>query len=194
MTAQNELLERSAVEHDHLCPRQVLGVRMGMYAADILGLALPQNNKRVYAFIETDGCFVDGVSTATGCTVGHRTMYVLDFGKMAATFVDTLSDRAVRIVPHPDIRNNVSVYAPHVEDHWQAYLAAYQVMRFDEMFVDTPVLLTVSMEKLISREGARVCCEQCGEEIFNEREECVHGKVLCRACAGAAYYRLPASW
>ncbi|MCB2180301.1 TraR/DksA C4-type zinc finger protein [bacterium] len=188
MVFQNDLLDRSADEHDHLCPRQVLGVRMGMYAADLLGLELPQSEKRLYVLIESDGCFVDGVSAATGCTVGHRTMAVYDFGKIAATFVDTLTDRAIRISPHPEIRKVVAVYAPHVEDHWRQYLEAYQVIPFAEMFVSSPVHLTVSIEKLISREDARAKCEQCGEEIFNEREVGVDGKVFCRSCAGSAYY------
>ena len=188
MVFQKELLERSAGDHDHLCPRQVLGVRMGVYAAELLGLDLPQSEKRLYVFIESDGCFVDGVSAATGCTVGHRTMAVYDFGKIAATFVDTLTDRAIRISPHPDIRKIVPVYVPNIENHWRQYLEAYQVIPFDEMFVVSPVQLSVSIEKLISREDARAYCEQCGEEIFNEREMHVGGKILCRSCAGSAYY------
>jgi formylmethanofuran dehydrogenase subunit E len=39
--------------------------------------------------LETDGCAADGVSAATGCWVGRRTLRVEDFGKVAATFVDT---------------------------------------------------------------------------------------------------------
>lgn len=189
MTLQNGLLGRSAVDHDHLCPHRVLGVRMGMYAADLLGLELPQREKRVYVFVESDGCFVDGVSAATGCTLGHRTMVVVDFGKMATTSVDSLTDAAIRISPHPDIREVVTKYAPYVEDHWQAYLQAYQVIPFDEMFRVSQVALTVSIKKIISREDARAHCEKCGEEIFNDREVFVNEKVYCRSCAGSAYYQ-----
>jgi formylmethanofuran dehydrogenase subunit E len=64
------LLQQSAALHRHLCPRQVLGVRMGLYAAELLGLALPQSDKRLFTIVETDGCFADGVSVATGCTLG----------------------------------------------------------------------------------------------------------------------------
>ncbi len=38
------LLERSAELHRHLCPRQVLGARMGMYAGARLGLELPRRS------------------------------------------------------------------------------------------------------------------------------------------------------
>jgi len=103
MSSLSEFLEASAARHQHLCPRQVLGVRMGMRAAVELGLNLPQSDKRVYAFVETDGCLVDGIVAATGCHVGRRTMQIVDFGKVAATFVDTASGTALRIFPHPRV-------------------------------------------------------------------------------------------
>ena len=190
MPTLKELLEISSARHQHLCPRQVLGVRMGMYAAEYLGLDLPQRDKRLYTFIETDGCTLDGVSVATGCWVGRRTMQVLDFGKMAATFVDTRTDQAVRIIPHPEVRQVVSRYAPGAQDHWHTYLEAYQVMPLDELLVAQPVSLTVSMRAIISREDARTLCERCGEEIFNEREVRLEDQVLCRACAGQSYFEL----
>jgi formylmethanofuran dehydrogenase subunit E len=87
-----DLFKASAERHhDHLCPRQVLGVRMGIYAAELLALDLPQNDKRLFTFVETDGCLIDGLAVATGCWVGNRTMRVIDYGKSAATFVDTLT-------------------------------------------------------------------------------------------------------
>src|SRR5687768_11979454 len=94
-----ELLEKSAESHKHLCPRQILGVRMGLLAGDLLGLELPQKNKRLIVFVETDGCFVDGITVSTGCSMGHRTMRLMDYGKVAATFVDSQSNRAFRIAP-----------------------------------------------------------------------------------------------
>lgn len=190
MLALKELLEISSARHRHLCPRQVLGVRMGMCAAEFLKSDLPQRDKRLYTFIETDGCALDGVSVATGCWVGRRTMHVLDFGKIAATFVDTHTERAVRIIPHPEVRQAVSRYAPHAKDYWHAYLEAYQVMPLDELLVIQPVQLTVSMQALISREDARALCDRCGEEIFNEREVHLEGQVLCRSCAGGSYFEL----
>ena len=190
MPTLKDLLEISAAQHRHLCPRQVLGVRMGMYAAEYFGLDLPQRDKRLYTFIETDGCALDGVSVATGCWVGRRTMQVLDFGKMAATFVDTHTGQAVRIIPHLEVRQAVSRYVPQAKDHWHTYLEAYQVMPLDELLVAQPVFLTVSMRAIISHEDARVLCDRCGEEIFNEREVHLENQVLCRACAGQSYFEL----
>ena len=99
-----ELLALSTQFHQHLCPRMVLGVRMGMAAGRVLGLALPQTDKRLLTIAETDGCGADGISAATGCWVGRRTLHIMDFGKMAATFVDTTSGNAVRIAPSAQSR------------------------------------------------------------------------------------------
>jgi formylmethanofuran dehydrogenase subunit E len=185
------LFEASAERHHkHLCPRQVLGVRMGIYAAELLGLDLPQTDKRVLAFVETDGCLIDGIVAATGCAVGNRTMRVMDYGKSAATFVDTQSERAIRITPRRESRLRALQYAPDASDRWHAQLAAYQVMPADELFVASAVTLTVSLKQIISQHGHRVVCEECGEDVINEREVKVEGEILCRACAGGAYYEI----
>ena len=98
MKTFNELLQASATRHKELRPRQVLGVRMRTLAGRLLGLDLPQADKRLLAIVETDGYATDGIAVATGCWVGRRTMRIQGFGKVAATFVDTMGERAVRIV------------------------------------------------------------------------------------------------
>ncbi len=184
-----ELLAASAARHkDHLCPRQVLGVRMGMYAGELFGLDLPRPDKSLFTFVETDGCLVDGIAVATGCCVGNRTMRVIDYGKTAATFVDTLTRAALRIVPHPQARTRAAHYAPAAPDRWHAQLSAYQSMPADALLLAQKVTLTVSLAALISQHGQRVICENCGEEIINERQVRNRGQILCRACANGAYY------
>jgi formylmethanofuran dehydrogenase subunit E len=190
MVALSQLLSQSAQMHSHLCPRQVLGARMGLYAGKILALELPQTGKRLHAFVETDGCAADGISVATGCWLGRRTLHALDFGKIAATFVDSQTGQAVRIHPHPDCRVDAQRYAPDARSAYYAQLEAYQVMPDERLFVIQDVRLTVDLEALISRKGARAFCQRCGEEIMNEREVFRDGQVLCRGCAGQAYYLL----
>ena len=182
------LLAQSAAQHHCLCPRQVLGVRMGLLAGALLKLELPCSDKRLFTFVETDGCGADGISVATGCSIGRRTMRVLDFGKMAATFVDAVTLEAVRILPSPDSRNWARKYMPETVDRWQAQLRAYQIMPAEELFTVQPVTLTVSLERIISQHGLRVNCSSCGEEIMNSREEIVDGKPVCCGCAGQTYY------
>jgi formylmethanofuran dehydrogenase subunit E len=188
MMELTELLNHSAALHDHLCPRQVLGVRMGLYAGALFDMVLPQTRKRLYTFVETDGCFVDGVAVATGCTLGHRTLRLVDYGKVAATFVDTESGRAVRIAPHPLSRARAAQAVPDREGRWQTQLEAYQIMPDAELFQVQEVALNLSLAAIISRPGVRVNCVVCGEEILNERQVLIDGQPLCQSCAGEGYW------
>jgi formylmethanofuran dehydrogenase subunit E len=183
-----ELLTQTAALHNHLCPRQVLGVRMGLLAGQLLGMNLPQMDKRLYTFVETDGCFADGVSVAVNCWLGRRTLRLMDYGRVAATFVDTETDRAIRIVPNPQARHLAAEYAPNERSRWHAMLKAYQMMPADALLCWREVRLTVDMQALISRPGVRVNCAVCGEEILNERGIEVAGEVRCKACHEGAYY------
>lgn len=182
------LLEVSSARHSHLCPRQVLGVRIGLAGAAALGLAIPRQDKRMVVFVETDGCFADGIDVSTGCTMGHRTLRLEDLGKIAATFVDVKTGRAVRISPQSDVRERAYAYAPHEKRHYFAQLEAYQIMPDDELLTLETVTLTTPIKQIVSRPGVRVNCDTCGEEIINEREIRIGEQVLCRSCAGGGYY------
>ena len=132
--ALSDLLDESAARHQHLCPRQVLGARLGLLGAQLLGIDLPNAAKRLLVIVETDGCFADGISVATGCTVGARTLRLIDHGKVAAVFVDTKTDRAVRLIPSKTSRTLAREYAPLARSRWHAQLEAYQIMPDDELF------------------------------------------------------------
>jgi formylmethanofuran dehydrogenase subunit E len=181
-------LDKAAALHHHLCPRQVLGVRTGILAAELFDLPLPQVDKRLFAFVETDGCYADGVSVATGCWLGRRTLRLVDYGKVAATFVDSMTGQALRVSPQLSARRTALECAPGEPDSWHAQLAAYKVMPTSELLRVEEVRITISLEEIISRPGLRVTCEECGEEIMNAREVPVAGRTLCRRCAGRDGY------
>jgi formylmethanofuran dehydrogenase subunit E len=183
------ILEQSAARHSHLCPRQVLGARIGLAGAAALELAVPRKDKRLLIIIETDGCFADGIEAATGCTIGHRTLRVEDFGKIAATFVDVKTGQAVRVAPRLDVRERAYACASDEPRHYFAQLQAYQVLPDHELLSIQPVQLTTPIESIISRAGVRANCDLCGEEIINEREVVRDGLTLCRSCAGSGYYQ-----
>jgi formylmethanofuran dehydrogenase subunit E len=169
-----------------------------------LGLDVPRADKRLLVVVESDGCFSDGVAAATGCEVGHRTLRVADYGKIAATFVDCTDGRALRIRPRLDVRERVTEHAPEAESRWHAYRLAYQRMADAELLEVVAVQLTTRVERIVSHPDRRTNCADCGEEISNEREVEVErkvevgGDVLCLACAAwrgivapgaGAYYR-----
>jgi len=190
----SDLLKQSSARHDHLCPRQVLGVRIGLAGLATLGLESPVDKNTALVVIESDGCFADGIEVATGATIGHRTLHVNDFGKMAATFADVKTGRAIRISPALNVRERALIYAPDEPRHYFAQLQAYQIMPDAELLRIQEVVLNPTLEELISKPLARVNCDYCGEEIINEREVIVNGTILCRTCANAGYYLIePAS-
>lgn len=189
------LLQESAARHTHLCPRQILGVRMGLRALKDLKLVnedyrpkFSNADKRLLTIVETDGCGVDGISIATGCSVGRRTLRVFDFGKLAATMVDTHLHKAVRVIPSPRARQLAINLAPDTDNRWTAYLEAYQLLPDDELMISQEVRLTRSLAEILSRPTKRAICESCGEEIMNEREVITSSRILCRSCAGEIYY------
>lgn len=183
------LLEKSARDHSHLCPRQILGVRLGLFGLKALGFESPPAKKRLLVIVETDGCFTDGVIAATDCAIGHRTLRVEDYGKTAAVFVDTVTAQAVRVTPALDVREKAYLYAPDEPRHYFAQMTAYQIMPDDKMFLASAVQLVTPIQAIISRPGARVNCNLCGEEIMNEREIIQDGQILCRSCAGDSFYQ-----
>ncbi len=184
------LLKALGAMHRHLCPRQILGVRMGLYAGELLGLELPQHDKRLFTFVETDGCFVDGVTVSTGCSVGHRTLRLMDYGKVAASIVDTRTEKAIRIRPSSQCRVLAQNYAPNAPNSWQAQFQAYQVMPAPELLSVSPIALQIDLKELIARPGGRVHCAVCGEEILNQRNTIRDGQILCRSCADGGYARI----
>jgi formylmethanofuran dehydrogenase subunit E len=145
-----ELLQTSAALHNHLCPRQVLGVRMGIYAGELLALQVPQADKRLLVIVETDGCFADGVAAATNCWIGRRTMRVEDYGKAAATFVDTETGVALRLAPRREARQLAEEYAPDAANHWEAMLLGYQRIESPTLFHVQPVTLRTPLAQIIS--------------------------------------------
>ncbi len=198
-----QVLEQSAARHSHLCPRQVLGARIGLAGAAALNLDVPRNDTRAYSssagrrlliIIETDGCFADGIEAATGCTIGHRTLRVEDYGKIAATFIDVKTGQALRVAPRLDVRERAYTCMSEEPRHYFAQLKAYQAMPDHELLSIQPVQLTTPIEAIVSRAGVRINCEICGEEIINEREIVRDGLTLCRSCAGQSYYQIVADF
>ena len=184
----SRLLKRTSDRHSKLCPRQVLGVRMGLYGAQLLGSPNRHRSKRLLVILETDGCFADGVEVATGCSIGQRTLRIEDYGKVAATFVNLFTNKTIRLVPKSDIRSRALYYAWQPQNRYQAQLEGYQVMPANELFCMQSIRLEQSVHAILSVAGKRVSCDDCGEEIMNHRETRVGDQVYCQTCIGQGYY------
>jgi formylmethanofuran dehydrogenase subunit E len=189
MKTLDEYIALAAQNHGHMCPGQVLGIRMAMLGLRTLGIDDPvRHRKRLLTFVEIDRCATDAVSLVTGCRLGKRSLKFVDYGKVAATFVDLETNRAVRIVARDDSRQKAKQTFPAYQDPYKAQLEAYKVMEDGDLFVLKPVRVNLQSEDLPGRPRSRVICEQCGEGINDGRERQVKGRALCRHCAGESYY------
>src|SRR5271157_5477200 len=102
--------------HGHLCAGQILGLRMALYAMNLLSLADPAgaDRKRLVTFIEIDRCATDAIPIVTGCRMGKRALKFRDFGKVAATFCDLASKRAVRVAARESAKQRAAELHPEI--------------------------------------------------------------------------------
>lgn len=191
MKSLDEYLKDAERAHGHLCAGQVLGVRMAMLGLSRLGIDDPQgkDRKRLVTFVEIDRCATDAVAVVTGCRLGKRALKFRDWGKVAATFIDTVSGKAVRVSAKESSKKFARSMHPEIADRNQQQMLAYQEMRDEDLFDLQAVKVELPPEEFPGYKGERVICEQCGEGINFRREVRRGGRVLCRACAGESYYR-----
>ncbi len=189
MKTLEEYLVLAAQNHGHMCPGQVLGVRMAMLGLKALGIDDPVKlRKRLVTYVEIDRCATDAVSLVTGCRLGKRSLKYLDYGKVAATFVDLETNKAVRVVARDDSRLKAQEMFQELADPYKQQLEAYKVMADQQLFTLKAVRVKLKPEDLPGRPRSRVACERCGEGVNDGRERRVDGRVLCRNCAGENYY------
>lgn len=184
------LLETSVRIHGHLCAGQVLGVRMSMLGLREAGLEDPKgkDRKNIIVYVEMDRCATDAVQSVTGCSLGHRTMKFMDYGKMAATFVNLESGKAIRVIAREDSREKAKDRFPEIGDKYKAQLEAYKVMTDDELFDVMEVSVSIPPEDMPGRPLRRVVCDACGEYVQDMRDVRKDGKTVCKSCADGGYY------
>src|SRR3990172_11063978 len=186
------LLTESVRVHGHLCAGQVLGVRMSMMGLREIGILDPKgkDRKSIIVFVEMDRCATDAVQSVTGCSLGKRSMKFMDYGKMAATYRNLKTGKAVGIVAREESRCKAKEYFPDSENKYAGQLEAYKVMSDDELFDVMEVSVKLRPEDMPGRPLRRVQCDSCGEHVQDMREINQDGKVLCRPCAGGGYYEV----
>jgi len=191
MKSLDEYLRDAEQAHGHLCAGQVLGVRMAMLGLATLGINDPhgKDSKRLVTFVEIDRCATDAVGVVTGCRLGKRALKFRDWGKIAATFVDVTSGKAVRIAAKESSKVLADEMHPEAGDKNSRQMLAYREMRDDDLFTTEWVKVDLPPEEFPGYKGERIVCGLCGEGINFRREVRRDGKVLCRACAGERYYQ-----
>ena len=188
MKTLDEYLELAALAHGHLCAGQVLGVRLAMLGLRELGITDPiAERKRIVTYVEIDRCMTDAIALVANCRLGKRALKFRDWGKVAATFVDLQTSRAIRIAAKEsskEIARNMFPDLTKDAGQQKAYAELSEEVLFDTKWVK----VEVKPEDLPGYKGPRVVCAECGEGVNFAREVLQDGRTLCRACAGETYY------
>ena len=80
MRTFREDLERAVSFHGHLCSGQCLGVKMAHMGMRLVGIDNELDGKKIMVFSECNRCPSDAIMIATGCRIGKRTFYFMDYG------------------------------------------------------------------------------------------------------------------
>ena len=183
------LLDRSVQHHGHLCPGQVIGVRMAMLGCRLIGIEEPRKEiKKLIVFVEIDRCASDTISVVTGVKLGRRSLKFVDNGIMAASFLNLETGRAYRISATERSRDLAEKYAPNIQNIPERQLHAYREMPESELFKVEEVEIDLQRLDLPGPTQRKVLCEKCGETVRDGKEVLSDGRVYCRPCAGDTYF------
>lgn len=187
------LLAECGVLHGHVCPGQLLGVRMATLGCKLIGIGDPRGSdrKKLIVWVEIDRCVADAISAVTGVRLGKRSLKYLDYGKVAATFSNMDEKSSVRIVARDESRTLADEMHPGISSKKERQMLTYREAASEELFKIESVQVNVKNLDMPGKPVRRVKCELCGEGINDGREvlDALNRKV-CRACAFGAYYLL----
>jgi formylmethanofuran dehydrogenase subunit E len=187
-----EILNECERLHGHMCAGQLLGARMALLGCRLVGLEDPRgkDRKKTIVWVEIDRCMADAVGAVTGVRLGKRTLKYVDYGKVAATFLNTETHKAVRVVALESSRALADERFAAIEKKRERQFRAYTEATDDELFKIEEVHLELSEMDAPGSPRSRVICENCGEGVNDGREIIrADGSIACRGCAGETYYK-----
>jgi formylmethanofuran dehydrogenase subunit E len=190
----DQLLDASAAAHGHLCPGQVVGVRMAILGCRLIGLDNPRAHdqiKKLIVYVEMDRCAADAIAHVTGVKLGRRSLKFLDYGIMAATFINLDDRRAFRVISTEEARDLTQMYAPGVLQKGRQQIAAYKRMPDCVLFQVQKVQVPLSEYDMPGPTRRKVVCARCGQMVRDQKEVMDAEGPLCRPCAQGAYFKDP---
>jgi len=179
MNSIEQDLEEVKVFHGHVCVGQILGVRMSRLALQILGIEEPKKYRDLIVYVEADRCLSDAIMVVTKCTIGRKRFKLVDYGIMAATFVDLAKNKAIRI--GPKITSQQPKEGKDKIEFWKN-------IPIEDVFSIQNVKVDLLPGDLPGDAVKTVICEKCGEKVHDGKQVIENGSVLCRHCVHGAYY------
>lgn len=191
MCQQKSEMEKAIEFHGHLCPPIVFGIRASEVGLKKL-LAKRPEDEEVVAIVENDSCMVDGIQSASGCTLGKGNLILRNYGKMAVTFANRATKEAIRLRVNGEVIDNKMGSSDLGRARRQGNLSkegmmklagefSHQMMRLsdEELFEIKEIHIEIPEPARIFRS---VRCSMCGEyfgEAFGRVKE---GEIVCIPC------------
>lgn len=183
---RNSDLAKAVDYHGHLCLGQVLGVHLAEKGMEAIGTTNP---KKMIVYVENDRCIADAIQILTGTRLGRRSMKLVNYGKMAATFINTETGDSYRIWVSGKINEMIGKIGSNRQEKEKQY----------KMLLETPSEDVVSVQKVIvnipeiempGKPQRTVRCIKCYEKVMDGKDILGDEGPLCLACASEPYYKL----
>ena len=168
--------------HGDICAGLTIGTRMTVAGLKAIGIEDPRgkDRKKLIVFVEIDRCATDAIMAITGCRPGKRTMKIYDHGKMAATFLNIETGKAVRLtVKEREEGQDTAAENP------------YLTLPDERLLTIEAVAVNLAPQDMPGKPIRVVKCDVCGERVMDMREEIVDGRTLCRPCVRGNRYYVP---
>jgi formylmethanofuran dehydrogenase subunit E len=188
----DEILIECEQLHGHMCAGQLLGARMALLGCRLVGLDDPRgaDRRKTIVWVEIDRCMADAVSAATGVRLGKRSLKYADYGKVAATFLNTETSEAVRVVARESSRALADERFSSLASKRERQFRAYSEATDEELFASEFVRLELDEMDAPGSPRSRVTCAVCNEGVNDGREVTrPDGSVVCRGCERGTYYK-----
>jgi formylmethanofuran dehydrogenase subunit E len=173
------LLARAKEFHGDMCPGIVLGTRMTMIGMRELQMDPMVRNRNLIVYVEIDRCIADAIQAITGCSLGHRTLKYLPYGKFAATFVNLATQDAVRVS---------ALEKERTEEPGPEAGTMLRDAPENDLFRVRRVGVAILEGDLLGLPKHRARCSRCGEVILDDKEITTEETILCGNCARGSYY------
>lgn len=122
-----ELYKKAGDLHGHYCPGLAVGVRAAAEALNILNVE--RGIRGLYCIAEQRACYLDGIQSVFGTTMGNRNIELRETGDTAFNFYDRAGGQSVRLFVKPQPEGLTR------EEKTDFILTA----AFDDVFERTPV-------------------------------------------------------
>ena len=188
-----QTIDATIAFHGHSCPGLAIGMRAAEIALREMAGAGPAD---LVCVSETDMCGVDAIQFLTGCTYGKGNLLHRDYGKMAFSFHNRATGRAIRLLFNPEAwgagrgeftalmaksgrpdctaadRGRLATLRAELQE-WLLRLPAEDVFFIRDCTEPLPRPARV-LDSLV--------CADCGESTMESRTRRFGGRTLCIPC------------